>query len=86
MDLTIATKAFILEPQWNPMAEEQALSWIHRMGQEKPVTTVRYIMRDSIEEVGVVLPQHYCIPDRQVAEYPRAPAAKVEARRAYYLW
>ena len=54
MDLTIATQAFILEPQWNPMAEEQALSRIHRMGQIKPVVTVRYIMQDSIEEVSVI--------------------------------
>ena len=37
------------------MAEEQALSRIHRMGQTKPVVTVRYIMQDSIEEVSVLL-------------------------------
>ncbi len=37
------------------MAEEQALSRIHRMGQTKPVVTVRYIMQDSIEEVSVSL-------------------------------
>ena len=55
MDLTVARQAFILEPQWNPMAEEQALSRIHRMGQIKPVVTVRYIMQDSIEEVSVYL-------------------------------
>lgn len=34
------------------MAEEQALSRIHRMGQTKAVKTVRYIMQDSIEEVS----------------------------------
>ena len=37
------------------MAEEQALSRIHRMGQTKPVVTVRYIMQDSIEEVSLLL-------------------------------
>ena len=37
------------------MAEEQALSRIHRMGQAKPVVTVRYIMQDSIEEVSISL-------------------------------
>ena len=37
------------------MAEEQALSRIHRMGQKKPVVTVRYIMQDSIEEVSAHL-------------------------------
>ncbi|KAH6719006.1 hypothetical protein BKA61DRAFT_426871, partial [Leptodontidium sp. MPI-SDFR-AT-0119] len=27
--------------QWNPMAEEQALCRVHRMGQERKVTTIR---------------------------------------------
>ena len=37
------------------MAEEQALSRIHRMGQTNQVKTIRYIMKDSIEEVGHVI-------------------------------
>ena len=37
------------------MAEEQALSRIHRMGQTNQVKTIRYIMKDSIEEVGQVI-------------------------------
>ena len=40
-----------MEPQWNPMIEEQALDRIHRIGQKKPVTTIRYIVKDSFEEV-----------------------------------
>lgn len=42
-----------MEPQWNPMAEEQALDRIHRLGQTRPVTTIRYIMKDTWEEVSV---------------------------------
>ncbi len=38
------------------MAEEQALSRIHRMGQTKAVKTVRYIMQDTIEEVSIFSP------------------------------
>lgn len=37
------------------MAEEQALSRIHRMGQTRPVETVRYIIQDSIEQVRFLL-------------------------------
>lgn len=33
------------------MVEEQALCRIHRVGQERPVTTIRYLMRESFEEV-----------------------------------
>ena len=53
LDLTAASRAYIMEPQWNPMAEEQALDRIHRLGQIRPVTTIRYIMKDTWEEVSV---------------------------------
>ena len=33
------------------MAEEQALDRVHRMGQTRPVTITRYLVKDSIEEV-----------------------------------
>ena len=51
LDLTAASKAYLLEPQWNPMMEEQALCRIHRIGQKKDVVTIRYIIKDSWEEV-----------------------------------
>jgi SNF2 family DNA or RNA helicase len=51
IDLTAATRAYMLEPQWNPTVEDQAMARIHRIGQTRPVTTIRYIMEDSIEEV-----------------------------------
>jgi SWI/SNF-related matrix-associated actin-dependent regulator of chromatin subfamily A3 len=40
-----------MEPHWNPMVEEQALARIHRIGQTKEVMTIRYVMKDSLEEV-----------------------------------
>jgi len=36
----------------NPTIEEQASERIHRMGQTKEVTTVRFFIRDSFEEVS----------------------------------
>lgn len=44
--------AYLLEPQWNPMMEEQALCRIHRLGQKKEVKTIRYRIRGSFEEVS----------------------------------
>ena len=41
-----------MEPQWNPMVEDQALDRVHRIGQTKEVTTVRYIVRNTLEEVS----------------------------------
>ena len=40
-----------MEPHWNPTVEEQALGRVHRLGQTKEVVTVRYIMKDSFEDV-----------------------------------
>lgn len=51
LDLTAASRGYLLEPHWNPMIEEQALCRVHRVGQTRPCTTIRYIMRDSFEEV-----------------------------------
>ena len=50
LDLTAASRAYIMEPQWNPMSESQALDRIHRLGQSKQVMTIRYVMRNSFEE------------------------------------
>lgn len=55
LDLTAANHAFLLEPQWNPMLEEQALARVHRIGQTRPVRLVRLIMKDTWEEKIVAL-------------------------------
>lgn len=53
IDLTAACRIHLMEPQWNPMAEEQALDRVHRIGQTQPVIATRYIMSESVEEVLV---------------------------------
>lgn len=42
---------FFNELHRNPTLEEQALARIHRLGQLQEVTTVRFYIRDSFEEV-----------------------------------
>ncbi|KAI8195213.1 alpha-1 6-mannosyltransferase subunit [Colletotrichum sp. SAR 10_65] len=39
LTLIVASRAYLMEPSWNPTIEDQALARIHRMGQEKEVTT-----------------------------------------------
>ena len=50
LNLTAAEYVFLLDPWWNPAAEDQAIARAHRIGQSKPVNAVRFISRDSIEE------------------------------------
>ncbi|EGR47680.1 uncharacterized protein TRIREDRAFT_63568, partial [Trichoderma reesei QM6a] len=53
LTLTEASRAYLMEPHWNPTLEDQALARIHRIGQTKEVTTIRFIVKDSFEEVCV---------------------------------
>ena len=53
IDLTAACRIHLMEPQWNPMAEEQALDRVHRIGQTQPVLATRYIVSESVEEVRI---------------------------------
>jgi SWI/SNF-related matrix-associated actin-dependent regulator of chromatin subfamily A3 len=50
LDLTAANHAFLLEPQWNPMLEEQAMSRVHRLGQTKAVRLVRFVVKGTWEQ------------------------------------
>jgi SNF2 family DNA or RNA helicase len=50
LNLTTANKVYVMEPQYNPAAEAQAVDRVHRLGQKREVKTVRYIMKDSFEE------------------------------------
>jgi len=51
LNLTAANHVFLMEPQWNPMLEDQALDRVYRIGQTKEVTTVRYIVQGTLETV-----------------------------------
>ncbi|KAK4198874.1 SNF2 family N-terminal domain-containing protein [Triangularia verruculosa] len=49
VDLTAANNVHLLEPHWNPMVEAQAVDRVHRIGQTRPVTTIRYITDKSVD-------------------------------------
>ena len=50
LNLTAADYVIHLDPWWNPAVEDQATDRAHRIGQDKPVTVYRLVMRGSIEE------------------------------------
>nr|XP_019008370.1 DNA repair protein RAD5 [Kwoniella pini CBS 10737]OCF47151.1 DNA repair protein RAD5 [Kwoniella pini CBS 10737] len=50
LNLTVASRCYLVDPYWNPSVESQAIDRIHRMGQTRPVLAVKLMIKDSIEE------------------------------------
>jgi len=50
LNLVEADYVFIIDPWWNPAAENQAINRAHRIGQDKHVFVYRFITGNSIEE------------------------------------
>mgnify|MGYP001173995695 CR=1 FL=1 len=49
LNLTTASRAFMMDPWWSPSVEDQAIDRLHRIGQNLNVKVTRFIMADSIE-------------------------------------
>jgi len=50
LNLTSADTVIIYDPWWNPAVESQAAGRSHRIGQRRAVSTIRLVVKDSIEE------------------------------------
>ncbi|KAL9600076.1 MAG: hypothetical protein Q9219_003446 [cf. Caloplaca sp. 3 TL-2023] len=55
LNLTTGSKVYVMEPQFNPAAEAQAVDRVHRLGQTREVTITRFIMEGSFEEKMLAL-------------------------------
>ncbi|KAJ8509434.1 hypothetical protein ONZ45_g8403 [Pleurotus djamor] len=50
LNLTAAQRVYLMDPYWNPAVENQAVDRIHRLGQTRPVQTIKFVIGGSIEE------------------------------------
>ncbi len=50
LNLTAADHVFLLDPWWNPAAEDQAADRAHRIGQDRPVVIHRLVAAETVEE------------------------------------
>lgn len=50
LNLTAADTVIHFDPWWNPAVEDQATDRAYRIGQEKQVHVIKYVMKDTIEE------------------------------------
>ncbi|XP_009296828.1 helicase-like transcription factor isoform X2 [Danio rerio] len=50
LNLTAASQVFVMDPAWNPAAEDQCVDRCHRLGQSRDVVITKFIVKDSVEE------------------------------------
>jgi len=55
LNLTAADYVIHMDPWWNPAVEDQASDRAHRIGQNRPVTIYRIILKGTVEEKIVAL-------------------------------
>ena len=55
LNLTEADYVFLMDPWWNPAAENQAIDRAHRIGQTKSVMVYRYVAEGTIEQKVLAL-------------------------------
>jgi len=55
LNLTAADHVFLMDPWWNPAAEDQAADRAHRIGQDRPVMVYRLVASETVEEKIIAL-------------------------------
>jgi SNF2 family DNA or RNA helicase len=50
LNLTAASNVFVMEPQYNPGVEQQAVDRVHRIGQTRETHIYHLVMENSIEK------------------------------------
>ncbi|MBO3184375.1 DEAD/DEAH box helicase, partial [Dermatophilus congolensis] len=58
LTLTEADYVFLMDPWWNPAAEQQAIDRTHRIGQHRQVMVYRLVATDTIEDKVIALGEH----------------------------
>lgn len=56
LNLTCANRVFIVELQWNPSVENQAIARAIRLGQGQKVLVTRYVIKETVEVVCIFSP------------------------------
>jgi len=50
LNLTCASRVYLVDPWWNPAVEEQAIDRVHRIGQTKKVVVKKFVVKDTVED------------------------------------
>ena len=86
LNLTAASRAYLMEPHWNPTVEDQALARIHRMGQTREVKTIRYIIKDTFEEHVIKVQNRKKDLAELLLSKKQPPRSELTLDRLRHLW
>ncbi|PUZ49038.1 hypothetical protein GQ55_7G293700 [Panicum hallii var. hallii] len=50
LNMVAACHVIMLDPWWNPSAEDQAVDRPHRIGQTRPISVSRLTIKDTVED------------------------------------
>ena len=75
----------IYDPWWNPATELQAADRTHRIGQTRPVRSLKLLIKDSIEEKILALQERKQEIFDQVVDNPALAVEKFTIEDIKYL-
>jgi len=85
LNLTSADTVMIYDPWWNPATELQAADRTHRIGQTRPVRSLKLLIKDSIEEKILALQERKQEIFDQVVDNPALAVEKFTIEDIKYL-
>ena len=85
LNLTSADTVMIYDPWWNPATELQAADRTHRIGQTRPVRSLKLLVKDSVEEKILALQERKKEIFDQVVDNPALAMEKFSLEDLKYL-
>jgi len=86
LNLTSADTVIIFDPWWNPAVEAQATDRAHRIGQDKVVTNIKLVVKDSIEEKILKMQSKKQEIFDSLVENPEAASKKLDMKDIEFLF
>jgi superfamily II DNA or RNA helicase len=86
LNLTSADTVIIYDPWWNPAVELQAADRTHRIGQTRPVSSLKLVVKDSIEEKILALQSQKQEIFDNIIENPASYADKLSIEELKFLF
>jgi SNF2 family DNA or RNA helicase len=76
LNLVEASYVFLLDPWWNPAAENQAMDRVYRIGQKNKVSVYKFITSNTVEEKILKLQERKSSLNDQLFENDEANPGK----------